>query len=68
MTHAQGMAWFHLNAAYRRRFGVAVPDWACTLEMSKKLRLVRIACAIGMPLALVVLVRDEANDPSSRWG
>lgn len=68
MTLADGMAWQHFNAAYRRRFGVAVPDWACTLEMSKKLRLVRAACAIGMPLAQAVLVRNEANDPRSEWG
>lgn len=68
MTHADGMAWLHFNAAYRRRFGVGVPDWACTLEMSKKLRLVRVSCAVGMPLAQTVLVRNEANDPSSRCG
>lgn len=68
MTHAQGMAWLHLKASYQRWFARPVPDWACTLEMSRKLRLVRVACNIGMPLAEVVLVRDEANDPNSLLG
>lgn len=68
MTHADGMAWLHFNAAYRRRFGVAVPAWAGTLEMSKKLRLIRVACALGMPLAQAVLLRDEANNATSLWG
>jgi hypothetical protein len=68
MNWAQGMAWLHFNAAYRRRFGVAVPDWACVFEMSRKLCLVRVACAIGMPLAQSVLVWNEANDPRSQWG
>lgn len=68
MNWADGMTWLHFNQAYRRRFGVPVPDWACTLEMSRKLRLVRAACELGMPLAAAVLVRDEANDMTSRWG
>lgn len=63
MTHADGMAWMHLNAAYRRRFGVAVPDLVCTLEMSQKLRLVRVALAMstGLPLPRRVL---SAASPS----
>lgn len=62
------MAWLQVNAAYRRRFGVPVPDWVCVFEMTKKLRLARAACKLGMPLAATVLVRDEANDMHSRWG
>lgn len=68
MNFAQGMAWLHYGAQYRRRFGHEVPDWVCIMEMSQKLRIVRAACALGMPLAKTVLVRDEAIDPSSRWG
>ncbi len=68
MNWVDGMAWQHFNQVYRRRFGVPVPDWVCAFEMSRKLRLVRAACALGMPLAATVLVRDEANDRSSRWG
>ncbi len=52
---------------YRQRFGHEVPDRACAMEMARKLRLVRAACAIGMPLAQAVLVRDEALDPGSQW-
>jgi hypothetical protein len=68
MNFAQGMAWLHFNTVYQRQFGCVVPDWVCTLEMSKKLRLVRAACVIGMPLAKAVLVRNEANDPRNQWG
>lgn len=68
MNHADGIAWLHFNAVYRRKFGVPVPDWACALEMTGKLRLVRAACALHMPLAEKVLVRDESLDPKSRWG
>lgn len=68
MSLAQGFAWLHFCAQYRRRFGYEVPDWACTMEMSQKLRQVRAACAIPMPLARTVLVRDEAIDPCSQWG
>lgn len=68
MNFAQGMSWLQANAEYRRRFGRNVPDWVCVLEMGRKLALVRAACRIGMPLATSVLVRDEANDPTSLWG
>lgn len=68
MNHADGMAWLHFNQVYRRRFGVPVPDWICVFEMTRKLRLVRAACELGMPLAATVLVRDEANDMHSRSG
>ncbi|PPE68255.1 hypothetical protein IS481_08515 [Caldimonas thermodepolymerans] len=72
MNFAQGMSWLQANAEYRRRFGSNVPDWVCVLEMgrklARKLALVRATCRIGMPLAASVLVRDEANDPTSLWG
>ena len=68
MYWADGMAWLHFCGQYQRLFGVPVPDWACCLEMRRKLRLVRTACALRMPLAETVLVRNEANDMTSLWG
>ncbi len=68
MNLAMGFAWSHFCSRYRQLFGYEVPDWVCTIEMSGKLGIVRTACAIGMPLAQSVLVRNEAIDPRSPWG
>lgn len=68
MTHADGLAWLSYKAQYRQRFDHDFPDWACAMEVSRKLQLVRLACGVGMPLGAARLVRDEALDPGSQWG
>lgn len=64
----EALGWLQANSTYRLRFGCEVPDWACTLKAGYKLRIVRVASRIGMPLAARLLVRDEASDPASLWG
>ena len=68
MSHALGMSWLHHSSSYRKRFGSAVPDWVCTLAMSYRVRLVRVALALRWKLPARLLVRDEFHDgPWSVW-
>lgn len=59
MTLATGMAWLHFKHRYSEQFEVPVPDWVCTFDLPRRVRLIRVSITVGWRLPDRVLVADE---------
>ncbi len=65
MTQAIGFAWLQCRRQYFERFGMPVPDWVCSFDLSRRVRLLRVSLHLGWRLPECILIADEFH--RGRW-
>lgn len=59
MTQAMGMAWLQCKRRYSEQFSEPVPDWICTFDLHRCVRLLRVSLRLGWRLPEHILIADE---------